>query len=337
MLRDLSGEPKQVVRITTSHDKRLGGGPHKLCTIVRPQFGFSNNSIFFQMDFGRFIQSGPGASGYLNLSALQILGFAENMLAAMEIAHERGIMHCDLKPQNLLVVVCRWKTTEKRDKASPTERVLKLCDFGVARQMREKETHLSAPIGWGTAKYMAPEMVHSSLHTDGRVRINFAVDVWSFGVILHQLLHDGHTPHQRLLEYGKLKVLLGISHERSARVKQVREEGRPRRVFGGRGGGEEVDPPRRALLHPKYYFDKNLTKNDTAQNILNESKNQPFQIFRYLVVCPRKTPLSAAGACSRQGHHLNLLFPFQLVLQLVPAVPLPKARQRMEQRMEQEV
>lgn len=56
--------------------------------------------------------------------------------------------------------------SDKSD-TSAEELVLKLCDFGVARQMRELATHLSEEVGWGTLMYMAPEMVFS-LNTDGR-------------------------------------------------------------------------------------------------------------------------------------------------------------------------
>ena len=143
-----------------------------------------------------------------SLSAVQVLELVEQMLAAVDVAHRKGIMHCDLKPQNMLVV----RTSDKI--------LLKLCDFGIARQLRETATHVTEDHGFGTTKYMAPEMVHSDF-TDDKVRVGFGVDVWAIGVILHQLLHDGRTPHTHLLKRGQVRLIMGISHETSARVQQV--------------------------------------------------------------------------------------------------------------------
>ena len=101
--------------------------------------------------------------------------------------------------------------------------MLKLCDFGVARKLASQNTHLTADIGWGTVKYMAPEMVHS-LNTDGRLRFGLGIDIWALGIILHQLLHDGKTPYHHLVKKGRLRLFVGIADKRSARVLQVIQE-----------------------------------------------------------------------------------------------------------------
>lgn len=155
-------------------------------------------------DFARWLQRHhvPGARArILNISPPQAIRFSEQMVAAMRTVHEQGIMHCDLKPQNLVVVelegsigevIARQKAL--RDETNPgdeeessapadsrrqrestaafqtgyeitgdsdaeTRLILKLCDFGVARRLQDLATHLTADAGWGTAKYMAPEMV----------------------------------------------------------------------------------------------------------------------------------------------------------------------------------
>ena len=108
--------------------------------------------------------------------------FAEQMLAAIHAVHSFGIMHCDLKPQNLVVVPVAPLPADVPAAGEPRPtHVLKICDFGVARQMDGLATHLSEDIGWGTAKYMAPEMVHS-FGQDDKLRVDFAVDMWAFGV-----------------------------------------------------------------------------------------------------------------------------------------------------------
>ena len=44
------------------------------------------------------------------------------------------------------------------------------------------------------------------------------VDIWSLGVILHQLLHDGQTPHEYLVQGGRLRLALGIADQRCLRT-----------------------------------------------------------------------------------------------------------------------
>lgn len=55
----------------------------------------------------------------------------------------------------------------------------------------------------------------------GRIRVDYAVDVWSFGVVLHQLLHDGDTPHQHLAQRGRMALILALPHEKCAKVQQT--------------------------------------------------------------------------------------------------------------------
>ena len=85
---------------------------------------------------------------------------------AVHYAHKRGIVHCDLKPGNILL----------EPDGTP-----KVADFGLAlwdeaRWSRRGET-------CGTPAYMAPEQVRGELHhADGRS------DIWALGVILYELL-----------------------------------------------------------------------------------------------------------------------------------------------------
>lgn len=55
-------------------------------------------------DFGQWLQKRESAENHLDFSATQIINFAEQMCAAVCQVHRQGIMHCDLKPENLVVV-----------------------------------------------------------------------------------------------------------------------------------------------------------------------------------------------------------------------------------------
>ena len=98
----------------------------------------------------------------------QALRIAEDVAAAVAYTHERGIVHCDIKPQNILL--------DGYGRA-------KLTDFGIA-----SADH--APTGrivYGSAPYLAPERLRGAL-------VGPAVDIYALGATLYFLL-AGQPPH----------------------------------------------------------------------------------------------------------------------------------------------
>lgn len=91
--------------------------------------------------------------------------------SGLEHLHANGVMHRDLKPQNILLKV---------DKGPPT---VKLTDFGHSRKYRSDSWNLS--VVRGTMKYMSPEMDRFWKEPwNRRSQINFATDIFSLGVTM---------------------------------------------------------------------------------------------------------------------------------------------------------
>ena len=109
------------------------------------------------------------ARGRLPVAASITIG--KQLCRGLEVAHQEGIIHRDIKPQNLAV---------------DPNGVLKIMDFGIARLAQRTEGHTQQGMVVGTPEYMAPEQLMGD-DVDARV------DVYAAGVVLYECL-TGQPP-----------------------------------------------------------------------------------------------------------------------------------------------
>ena len=202
--------------------------------IVRvTDFGEDDGRCFFVMDYisgpdgaARTLQDEMGPPGdTLPLPEDRVIEVALQMCDALQYAHgfgENGLVHRDLKPSNILL---------REGKGGKTD--IAIADFGLARMLGNDEalktmyfdpqdadtlTQSSKPVNravTGTPPYMSPEQWVPG------TRISPASDIYSFGVILHQMLtgdfnpyseggrkvwRGGYSVNTRLSGYGKSPV-----------------------------------------------------------------------------------------------------------------------------------
>jgi serine/threonine-protein kinase len=108
------------------------------------------------------------------MELVEALPVARQIAEALQYAHERSIIHRDVKPVNVLL--------------DGDGRAV-LSDFGIAKVMESAEHHLTRPgAGVGTPEYMSPEQCRGS-------GVSPRSDIYALGVMLYEML-TGRTPFQ---------------------------------------------------------------------------------------------------------------------------------------------
>ena len=94
------------------------------------------------------------------------MGIARQICRGLQAAHEQGIIHRDIKPQNVLI-------DHKGE--------VKVMDFGIARMAEAKEGMTQAGLIVGTPHYMSPEQVQGK-------QLDPRSDVYSIGILMYEML-----------------------------------------------------------------------------------------------------------------------------------------------------
>ncbi|KAG2486111.1 hypothetical protein HYH03_015206 [Edaphochlamys debaryana] len=132
----------------------------------------------------RFIEKvtpkrGPGAAAGKTFFAINMRTVYTTLLEialALRHMHAMHVVHCDLKPQNVLL---------KSSPRDPRGFVVKLSDFGLAKLMaadEEGQLVIDDTVASGTITHVAPEVLL------GQKSITAAVDIYAFGILMFQML-----------------------------------------------------------------------------------------------------------------------------------------------------
>ena len=131
--------------------------------------GSHDNVIYYTMECVKGLPLNKIIQGR-KLKRNVLEGFAIQIVHGLKAIHEAGIIHRDLKGENVIV-------TESRD--------LKIIDFGIARTNDSNLTSMGEVIG--SPAYLAPELWRGETPTE-------ASDMYALGVIFYRMAY-GHLPH----------------------------------------------------------------------------------------------------------------------------------------------
>lgn len=136
-------------------------------------FGISDGFPFIVMEYvsGTDLHTMLQRRGRFTVE--ETLNLMVQACAGLGFAHRAGLVHCDVKPHNMLVAAGQR---------------LKVSDFGIARAVASVRTAERPQFVWGSPQYFSPEQAAGKAPTP-------AADVYSLGVLMFQML-TGQLPFQ---------------------------------------------------------------------------------------------------------------------------------------------
>ncbi|XP_076886345.1 mitogen-activated protein kinase kinase kinase 20-like [Bidens hawaiensis] len=128
-----------------------------------------------QMVYNLLLEYGSGGtladlikkSNGVGLPELDARRHARSILRGLSHVHKRGFVHCDLKPENVLLVAGKTGGF-----------IAKIGDFGLAKRTKRAKKN---SFGWGTPMYLSPEALINGVQEQ-------PADIWAFGCIVFEML-----------------------------------------------------------------------------------------------------------------------------------------------------
>jgi len=170
LLADLSAEPDLAARFLSEI--------RTLARLVHPNIAQLHTAMQVENEMVMMMELVEGSTlqqlaQQAPIPAEKVIGYIQQVLAALSFAHSRGVVHRDIKPANIMVTA---------------QGMVKLTDFGIAKS-KSKDDLTRPGTTVGSLYYMSPEQALGGSAADGRS------DIYSVGITLYELL-AGRLPFE---------------------------------------------------------------------------------------------------------------------------------------------
>lgn len=200
-------------------------------------FGESGGFYYLLMDYVEGVNLRQ-AMQTARFTPEQALGVIPDLCAALQFAHEQGILHRDIKPENILL---------------DTKGRVKIADFGIARLLEEAPGDVTLTATGsviGSTAYMAPEQIEHPHDVDHRA------DIYSLGVVFYEMLTGGlplgrfPAPSEKSASDPRLDEVVFRTLEKE-RERRYQSAGELREGVSHATSVRDVAPASRSSVHGK--------------------------------------------------------------------------------------
>jgi eukaryotic-like serine/threonine-protein kinase len=161
---DFSSDPAFQVRFR--HEARAAANLSHPNIVTVHDFGFDQGQLFLVMEYVPGTNLKTMVENLGRFSSDDAIPLMAQACAGLGYAHRAGLVHCDVKPHNLLVM--------------PDQR-LKVADFGIARAIAGIHPDEQHDVVWGSPLYFSPEQAAGQAPSPSS-------DVYSLGVVMYEML-----------------------------------------------------------------------------------------------------------------------------------------------------
>ncbi len=210
-------------------------------------FGHAGELSYFIMEYvdGPNLREIQGAG---HLSPTEALTIIPQICAALQFAHDAGVVHRDIKPENILL---------------DQKGCVKIADFGLAKILGQERTYVAlteAHHVMGTPHYMAPEQVEHPKDVDHRA------DIYSLGVVFYEML-TGELPLGRFVPPSEKVqidvrldevVLKTLAKEPERRYQHAMEVKTEIQAIGHEIGDVDMNPDSKDIMPDKPVYSRSV-------------------------------------------------------------------------------
>jgi serine/threonine-protein kinase len=136
-------------------------------------FGYDRDRLFIVMEYVKGTELKELMIADEKVSITDAIDYLQQACRGLSYAHQQGFVHCDIKPQNLMVT---------------NEKVLKITDFGISRALDTITREEQADVVWGSPYYISPEQSAGKAPSPGS-------DIYALGVVAYELF-SGQLPFE---------------------------------------------------------------------------------------------------------------------------------------------